>query len=231
MRKLSDPSLLNRYCNEFQLPTILSPEILRQLQLFETEKGETVLSVAAPSKMFYFLVRGKLRICITHENGKSVLLRFSKPLSVIGDLELFCPFPVICQVESLHHCHLIGIDAAILQQYARSAPHFLEFIIQHLGFKLYTCSKTASLNQLYPLEQRLASYLLSVCDDAPDGQPSDLLTSTMTELSMLLGTSYRHLCRVLHAFTRQGLIEKERGQLRIRDAARLAALSGGNLYE
>ena len=59
---------------------------------------------------------------------------------------------------------------------------------------------------LYPLENRLASYILATVQDSEENYLR--FTGNLTEVSELLGTSYRHLLRTLSNLTSKGAIRK-----------------------
>lgn len=230
MKLLNDTAAIANYLQKFGLTEYLDTKISAQLRLFEAEKDEMLLYGNRSPEYFYFLVEGKLKVFMTLENGKSLLIRFSNPLSLIGDVELYDAQATSCNVQCVNNCRLLAIESQLLREYGRHAPHFLEFMLRQLSFKLQTFCRTASLNQLYPLEQKLAGYLLSInSGQAPEC--SEIHSDKYSEISMLLGASYRHLARVINSFVKQGLVKKERGGLRLLDLARLQELSGGNIYE
>ena len=53
---------------------------------------------------------------------------------------------------------------------------------------------------LYPLENRLASYILETYTNEDSNNAENL-----TQISELLGASYRHLLRVLNKFESEGI--------------------------
>jgi CRP-like cAMP-binding protein len=89
-----------------------------------------------------------------------------------------------------------------------------------------------SFNLMYPVEVRLASYLLSVTQDEDETLFSgQLSTTSLTDTANLIGTSYRHLNRVIKQFCSDGLVERKKGFILIKDREALKSLSGGNIYE
>ena len=100
-------------------------------------------------------------------------------------------------------------------------PIFLRFIISSLEKKLRNNSLYSSINILYPLENRFASYLLSVV-------PSDSNTITIegvNHISELLGSSYRHLNRVIKALIDSNIIKKTKKEIHILDISKLEAFA------
>lgn len=232
MQAIHDRQLLENYIRRFGLEAIFDPDVIERMELRRFEKGELICKSSAELRHLYFLVTGKVKISSFLENGKSLLLRFNKPLSVLGDVEFLNQFQVRCNVESVTETRLIAVTFEVLNRFAYDNPRFLRFIIQNLSDKLYRSSLSASINLLYPLEKRLAGYLLSISSDEnnlPCG--NDIMNLKMTELASFFGTSYRHLNRVINSLITKNVLKKEKGKIIISDFQKLKELSGGNLYE
>ena len=64
-----------------------------------------------------------------------------------------------------------------------------------MALKLASLSVSNSVNILYPLENRLASYILASYTNEDNNN-----TENLTQIAEFLGTSYRHLLRVVKEF-------------------------------
>lgn len=229
---LEEKELLNYYINKYNLKEIFKDNILNQLKLIKYNKGDLICKPEDKLTNLYLLVKGKLKIYTVLENGKSFLLRFNKPLGVIGDIEVFTEYEVKTYVEAIDKVILISVSYEDINKYVCNDPHFLHFIIKHLSHKLYTISNLTTLNILYPLENRFASYMLSTLIDENNSEYiEEIKTSKLTEIANLLGSSYRHLNRIINKFTEEGIIEKNKGYIRIININKLKVLAKGNLYE
>ncbi|MNI78242.1 DNA-binding transcriptional activator YeiL [compost metagenome] len=85
---------------------------------------------------------------------------------------------------------------------------------------------------MYPVEVRLASYLLSISTEE-DGTVfhEELDAFNLTDIANLIGTSYRHLNRVIQKLCTDGLIERNQGFILVKDRAGLREVAGHNIYE
>jgi CRP-like cAMP-binding protein len=115
----------------------------------------------------------------------------------------------------------------ILRDHTRECPQFLRFIITNLSQKLFTWSNMAGLNLVYPLENRVASYLVSVSELSDQNRLEEIRVNSLEEMADLLCSSYRHLHRILEAFEKDGIIARNRSKIRILDFERLKSLSVG----
>ncbi|AJY77445.1 cyclic nucleotide-binding domain-containing protein [Paenibacillus beijingensis] len=231
MKKINDPAAIARYVNEHRLSGIFDEQTIAAMELFAYDKGEPICSAGDSLSQLYLLVSGKMKIYTVLPNGKSVLLRFNNPLAVVGDIEFLTEYPVRSNVESVLESFVLTLKYETLRESAYDDPVFLRFMMKHLSHKLYTVSNASSLNLLYPVETRFASYLLSVTADAGNKSATEeLKTAKLTEVAELLGTSYRHLNRVVTGLASAGILERQRGRIVIKERDRLEQLASGNLY-
>lgn len=229
MKQLSDNNLMLSLVEKYGLKELFEKDMTPLMTLHALNKAETINEGSDVLDSMYFLVSGKIGIYKLLENGRSLLTRLYQPLSIIGDLEFLDKYPVKTHVEAQIDSLLIRIKFEDLYKNAYDDPRFLRFIIRNLSRKLYTFSNASSINLLYPLENRFASYLVSVYlhPDVKD----EIKVERITEMAMLLGTSYRHLLRVIQKFVANGIISYHRGVIRILEHNKLKELAKENIYE
>ncbi|MGE5633574.1 MAG: Crp/Fnr family transcriptional regulator [Caulobacteraceae bacterium] len=232
MKRIADRNLLEQYIREYSIGTMFQTDMRPYMSLMSFDRGECICNTGDDLEYFFFNVKGKLKVYTLMENGKSLLLRFNKPLSILGDLEFMSGYRIKCNVDSLNESHMIGIRTEDIHKYAGKDPVFLASVIKSLGYKLYTISNSTSINLLYPLEKRFASYIISITSEEGSSKSvKEIETTNLTEMATLLGTSYRHLNRVLRELSDKGIINKKNGNISILDFAKLKELAGGLIYE
>jgi CRP-like cAMP-binding protein len=231
MNEIINKDLLKFYLQEHELDNLFNQEILQEMQMFQLNKGEILCRQGDKLEQMYFLVKGKLKISKTLPNGKSLLLRFSNPLAIIGDIEFTTQYEIMINVESVYESLLIRVNFNTLYKNFYNNPEFLQFILKKVSHNLYSFSNFTSF-LLYPVENRLASYLISVTNEENHYIFSEeMKTPKLTELADLLGTSYRHLNRVVKKLCLESIIERKKGVLFIKDIQKLKELAIGNIYE
>jgi len=158
-------------------------------------------------------------------------LRFANPLSSLGDAEVQ-KSPRVCtgNVQPVFETLVIKIPFSIIDKYVVNDSTFLKYIVKSLGDKLTTSSNAHSLNTSYPFKNRFASYLISISHADDVERIDEISTENFSDLATFLGTSYRHLCRVVRELEDEKLIKKEGKQFIILDYDGLESLSGG-FYE
>ena len=173
---------------------------------------------------FYFFVKGRAKVYISTPNGKSLLIRFYSPIQVIGDVEITCDESIDCNIQAIEDCICIGIPLHIIHHVSTYDHKFLSFICKHLSYKLTSTSASTSLNVLYPLENRLASYLLALYPNYLN--PEDkVVTDNFTQLAELLGADYRHFLRIVDKLCSKNIIKKENRSLVIVNREELKKLA------
>lgn len=223
-------NLIKSYLIQYEMYEIFSKKIIDHMSLVHYEKGEDVIKLGQTMDNYYLLVEGKLKIYTLQENGKKVLIRFYNPMNVLGDLEYITNYPARTIIEALQPSTLISVPMGIIRDDTYDSAEFLRFVIKTLSHKLYTYSSMSSLNLVYPLENRLASYLESISQIDNNERIDEIRACNMEEMADLLCTSYRHLSRVLRDFEARGILMRNRGQIKILDFKKLQSLSVG-LFE
>lgn len=232
MERISDEKLFNYYLCKQKLDLFLDAEMVSRMELYQLMKGESLCNIGEELNYMYFLVKGKLRITTTQPNGKSLLLMFYNPLSIIGDIEFTTNFPVRVNVESVCMSHLIRIDFRYLEKSFEKYPEFLRYILKTISYKLYSLSNYTSINLLYPVENRFASYIIS---NVENGKKSMFIDGKgnlkLTDIAELLGTSYRHLNRVIQKLCNLSIISRSKESIVIINEDKLNHLTVENIYE
>ena len=194
------------------------------MELHFFKKGSHICQKGDKLDYFYFFVKGRAKVYISTPNGKSLLIRFYSPLQLIGEAEITCDKDADCNIQAIEDCICIGIPINIIQEISTYDPKFLKFICQSLSYKLTSTSASTSLNLLYPLENRLASYLLALYPS--DLNPEDkVMTDNFTQLAELLGADYRHFLRIVDKLCSKNIIKKEKRSLVIVDRQALSELA------
>lgn len=224
MIKLENKNKLTFYLNKFNIEEIFSQDIKKHMELHFFKKGSHICKKGEKLDYFYFFVKGRAKVYTSTPNGKSLLIRFYSPLQVIGDVEITCDENADSSIQAIEDCLCIGIPIEIIQKLSTYDPKFLAFVCQQLSYKLTSTSASTSLNLLYPLENRLASYLLALYPN--NLSPKDKVANdNFTQIAELLGADYRHFLRIVNKLCDKNIIKKEKRSLVIIDRDALSELA------
>ncbi len=230
MIEIIDSDMLGFYVEKYNLNQIFSDNLQGCMKLWKFNKGEHICRAGESITKLYFLVSGKAKVYTILSNGKQLLLSFNNPLELIGDLECIKLNTFHCSIQAIQETFCISVDLDIIRGRLMDDGKFLRYIISSLGKKLTQNTDHNSINLLYPLENRLASYILATSVD-DEGKEIEIIPDfNLTEISELLGTSYRHLLRTLTKFVEKGAVNKKNTSYEIIRRDILKGLAG-DLYE
>jgi CRP/FNR family transcriptional regulator, putaive post-exponential-phase nitrogen-starvation regulator len=230
MKRLTNKDKLNYYVEKYEINSIFSTDMTSFMELFYFTKDEYIYKANDKINYLYFFVEGKAKVFTLLANGKSLLLMFCTPLRILGDVEFLDTNIANCNLQALKDCLCIGISFEDIRKYAANDSTFLRYMCQSLSKKLTNCSLISSINLLYPLENRLASYILAIIPEGETSPLEQMETQKLTEISELLGTSYRHLIRVLNKLCEKEIIKKEGNLIDVVNREELKRLAG-DLYQ
>lgn len=224
MKKINNKDLLDYYVNKYSLNNYLNKNLLNSLEIHTFNKNEYLCSLNEKLLYMYFLVHGKYKVTTLLSSGKSLLLCFNTPLSVMGDIEFIENPYADCNVQALDKCICLGLPSSKIKEYGYDDPIFLRFIISSLQKKLRRNSSYMSINILSPIENRFASYLVS---SLPSNNSEEIFVDIdgINNLSELLGSSYRHLNRVIKNLSDLKIIEKNKNTIKILNLEKLTLLA------
>jgi len=227
MQRITDKKELEYYINRFDIDSIFEKDMRKYMELHIFSKGEQIYNAGTKADYVYFIVKGKFKVLMVQKNGKSILLRFYEPFLMLGDIELLGYVDPLCSLEALNEVICLGISVEVIRTQSMEDPKFLSFVAKSLAQKLIESSTSSSINLSYPLENRLASYLLAI---SPEENIVGIATNKLTEMAGFLGTSYRHLSRTLNKLYSKNLIRKENNYIEILNREELEKLAG-DLYK
>ncbi|AQQ53388.1 Crp/Fnr family transcriptional regulator [Planococcus lenghuensis] len=215
-----------RYLKQFGL-TDLFPVHVRQLMHIKAYAGgERLFTQGEEAHALYLLVDGKLKISMLSPEGKRLIAAFKTPFDLVGDIEYVQACPLINTVEAVTETQVIRIPFPVLRNEMADNAAWLQFLLETITRKFEVRSRVMNFNLLYAVDVRIASYLLSM---TPDRAVID--STSLVDMADLIGTSYRHLNRVLEQFEQAGWITKKRGKITIYNREALLEQAGHNIYE
>jgi CRP-like cAMP-binding protein len=216
---------ISTYVERHALADILSPDLLSSIRLIVKGPGEHIIRKGEAATNLLFFVEGKAKVHTSMENGSSLLLRFYSPFDILGDVELFAYDSYFLDVVALTETACLAVGREAIKKAADRNSRLLMYLCGRLGSKLVESNSSAAINLLYPVENRLASYLLAMTEGPLPHTGLTLGTDNLVELAEILGTSYRQLSRVVRSFREAGILARERGRIRVLDPDRLLPLA------
>ena len=231
MKKIEDSFIIENYYNELDMQNIFMDDMKSDMKLLKFDKHEYLSREDEDLEYLLFFIQGKAKVFKTLPNGRNLLLAFYKPFRVIGDIEIVKNQSATGTIQALSTCYCLAIPMKKARLELTKDSKFLKFTCESLAEKLAAVSMNSSINLLYPLENRLASY---INESLVYGENEENLyidfDENLINIADLLGSSYRHLLRTFNTLCKKGVLERECGKYKVINKTLLKELAG-DLYQ
>lgn len=185
------------------------------LSLLHFHKGDYICVEGQPLEYLLIVAEGKAKVCLSGENGKTLLLAFYSGAGILGDVELMSGSAAAkTTVQAITDFICIGIPLDHYGAWLQGNNAFINCAGAALAQKLDRCGRNSALNILYPLEARLCTYIKMM-------QENGYFHDNLTTLAELMGTSYRHLLRTFDRLCSENILCKEGHSYKIVDPGKL----------
>ena len=219
MRVATAETTIERYVEKFNMDHFLNDHLLNHLRMFEFPAFSNVYTEDQEQHYLYFLVEGQVQCSHYHANGRHAVFALSNPFTAIGDFEILSDERVKSNVIATRKTIMLGIAADVVRHYGEDDPRFLRFIIDQLREKLYE-TNALQMNQVLPVVDRLALYIL-----AHSGRDDAIVVPSKEDFASLMGTTPRHLNRVLRDLVESGHISGGYPRIRILNRSALEKMT------
>lgn len=201
MRKLPLEESLS-YIEQYPISQYFSFDIVPYIHVYEFDKGEFIFHEHSYPDYLYYMVEGKAKLYITHKNGKISLIDFLTSPTFMGEIELLNAEDYSKGIQTVTKSICFAIAIREVKDKLLADPVFLKMLCLFLSQKTMNATAKYTQNQAYPLENRLASFILLSSDQ-------QFYKEKHTEVCEYLGVSYRHLLFVLAQFNEAGYLTKQ----------------------
>ena len=193
---------LDYYLKRFSLEKCFSPKVRSKLYLKNFEKGEIIFSISDSSQYLYFLVEGKIKVSSALYSDKEVVIEYSKPLEILGEIEYIQNKENYINVETITPCTVISISRYDFDIILKGNDELYKFLLKSLSEKLTKgVKKTLKFHQK-PLKERILEYLNSASKN------KEIENIKYIEMAHSLKISDRYLRKILKEMDEEGIIKK-----------------------
>lgn len=218
---------MEQYIEKFELNKVLPEKMLEQMTLMKFSKGDHIFTQGEQPTYMHFLIEGRLKIFASSDEGRKLVVAFTQPFGMFGDIEFVQQRPYLHTGEAVTDGKLLIIPMSIINEYGRTHFPFINYLLETITRKFYDNSYAQSFNMLYSVDVRFASYLLSSTTE----HENDVSLLNIRDVADSIGTSYRHLNRIIGQLCEEGYIERSRKTIRILNRPQLYKLAKHNIYE
>jgi CRP/FNR family transcriptional regulator len=194
---------------------------LARLPEGRVEGGKELFAPGAACQGFLLLLEGRVRVGVTAENGRRLLLYRVAPGQTCVQTTLCLMGGLDYSAEGVAETDLrfVLVPPPLFERLLRESPDFARFVFERFGARLAEMTRLIETIAFLRVDARLAAALLARADAQGE------LTATHQELAEDIGAAREVVSRQLAEFQRAGLLRLARGKISLTGRAGLADLA------
>jgi len=204
-------------------------QLSRAMRTVEFRHGEMIFSREDEGRHLYLVLDGRVRLSVLNADARELTFRFAEAGDVLGEIAALDGGPRTADAIAMGKVRAAVLNDATLTQMLDTKPGIARAAIRALCARLRDTSDQLEVIALYPIEGRVARFLLSALrlSGADLGARSVplALDNSQSEIALLLGASRPKVNVALGALEKSGAISRK-GEGIICHPAELAAMAG-----
>lgn len=155
-------------------------------------KGELLFSRGDPGTHLYLVSEGQVRLAIATSEGRELSFAIAGPGALFGEIAVLDGWPRSAEATALARTVAYTLDRGEFHRLRSAHPALSDVVIGFLCRRLRDVSDKLETVALYPMEVRLARFLLAALGErqaAPGKRVPLELHFSQSELALLLGAS------------------------------------------
>ena len=186
----------------------------------DVERGETIYQPGSPSASVYIVHEGRVKLAYLDESGKKLTLVIVDPGGIFGEM---------CLVGEKHRRHLAtAIEDSVLyhidqQSFAdtiSNKPQYLQLLLEHFADRVREFEETLEDLAFKDIQARLSRQLLKLSSEYGVQTEEGILIGfqlTHKELADMIGSARENTTLALNRFAREGILDKSRYRIVIKN--------------
>jgi len=200
---------------------------LQKLEIMDVPANTTVFRPGDPCSNLLFLLKGRVRVFMTGDNGREIVLSHLKE----GDL---CILTLTTLLQTSDYSAEAVTDTAIraarlpiadFRKAFAGSNGFQNFILSTLARRMHDTLFLLQTVAFEKLEMRLACFLLRQGND--NDCESCAVEMTHQQIASELGTTREMVSRILKDLERRGCVRLSRKRVELADTGRLEGINSG----
>ena len=192
--------------------------------LIDVDRGDTIYHPGTPSSSVYIVESGRVKLAYLDESGKKLTLTIVDVGEIFGEM---------CLVGEKHRRHLATaieetvlrcVDRKIFMKLIGEDPATLQQLVQHFAARMREFEETLEDLAFRDIQARLSRQLLKLSDEYGVETKEGILIGlsvTHKELADMIGSARENTTLALNRFAREGILDKSRYRIVIKNQASL----------
>jgi CRP/FNR family transcriptional regulator, cyclic AMP receptor protein len=209
-----------------ELPQARLEQVVGTCKWQDYDAGQQILSYDDPSTDVFFLASGKVRVIIYSAEGKAVLFADLRPGAMFGEIAAIDRRARSASVEGLERSTIASLTASQFQSLLLREPVVAVATLRHVAAEVRRLSERVLEFSTLAVQNRIQAELLRLAAEAgrPQGQALLSPAPSLADIADRISTHREAVSRELSRLGSTGLLQREGGDLRITDVARLERL-------
>lgn len=169
---------------------------------------QTVFSQGDPADSVFYIQEGKVKVCVTSEQGKEAVVALHGDGEFFGEGCLTGQPLRLAMVAAVTECVIMQLDKAAIVRVLHDEPKFSEMFMSYILARNARVEEDL-VDQLFnSSEKRLARALLLLANFGKEGRPSPVIAKISQEtLAEMIGTTRSRVSMFMNKFRKLGFIE------------------------
>lgn len=181
---------------------------------------ETVYHPGAPSNAVYLVEGGRIKLSYLHPSGKRITLALRGPDEVFGQMALVGEKRRRHHAEALEDTELIRVEKDTFLAAARRRPEAFSDLLGIFGTWVQEIEEIVEDLAFRDIQTRLSRQLLRLSNEYGVKTKGGIMIGfrlTHRDLAEMIGSARENTTVVLNRFEREGILDKRRYQIVIKD--------------
>ncbi len=191
---------------------------------------ETVYHAGSTSNTVYFIHKGKVKLSYLHPSGKRITLGIRAPGDLFGEMALLGEQRRRHHAEALEDGELYRMSREVFLVLARRYQSVYPALLEAFGRWVQELEEIVEDLAFRDIQGRLSRQLLRLSDEYGVKTKNGILIGfrlTHRDLAEMIGSARENTTVVLNRFEKEGILDKRRYQIVIKDLEGLKEKSQG----
>jgi CRP/FNR family cyclic AMP-dependent transcriptional regulator len=197
-----------------------SEEPLRMLTTVVTRRsvtrGTIIMAAGDPTDSLYIILSGRLKVMMSDEDGKEVILSILGPGEFFGEMGLIDDAPRSASVVAIEPCELLSINRRDFKKCLSENFEMSMAVMRGLVRRLREADRKIGSLALLDVYGRVARLLLDMAETV-DGQKMVTKRLPKQDIAKMIGASREMVSRVMKDLQVGGFIEMRGSTIVLRD--------------
>ena len=179
-------------------------------------RGSAIIAAGDPTDSLYVIISGRLKVMISDDEGREVILAILGPNEFFGEMGLIDDHPRSASVVAIESCELLALSKRDFKKCLEENFEMAMTVMRGLVKRLREADQKIGSLALMDVYGRVARLLLEVAETI-DGQKVVTKKLAKQDIAKMIGASREMVSRVMKDLQAAGAIEVRAGSIFLKD--------------